>query len=345
MLALQKVAKGVGNIELRDVPEPSPAPGWVKIEVKAAAICGTDIHIRHDTYPYWPPVTLGHEFSGVIAELGEGVTDWQVGDRVVCEPHTLACGKCWLCRQGHVQICADKRSPGWGIDGAFAKYLVMEAKLLHRLPDSVSFDAGALVEPTANTVHDVGERARVEPEDFVVVFGPGPIGLLAAQVARGSGAREVMIIGTPADAELRLPVAEKLGIEHVLNLAEVDPLERVMELTGGRGADLVVECSGAAPAINSAIQLVRKKGRMCVIGMTGREQIEFTWDAAIFKGIDVFFNISTSYTSWDRAISMIEKGKVNAEAIITHRAPLERWEEVFDALEAQQGLKALLIPQ
>lgn len=345
MLALQKVAKGVGNIELRDVPEPSPAPGWVKIEVKAAAICGTDIHIRHDTYPYWPPVTLGHEFSGVIAELGEGVTDWQVGDRVVCEPHTLACGKCWLCRQGHVQICADKRSPGWGIDGAFAKYLVMEAKLLHRLPDSVSFDAGALVEPTANTVHDVGERARVEPEDFVVVFGPGPIGLLAAQVARGAGAREVMIIGTPADAELRLPVAEKLGIDHVLNLAEVDPLERVMELTGGRGADLVVECSGAAPAINSAIQLVRKKGRMCVIGMTGREQIEFTWDAAIFKGIDVFFNISTSYTSWDRAISMIEKGKVNAEAIITHRAPLERWEEVFDALEAQQGLKALLIPQ
>ncbi len=345
MLALQKVAKGVGNIELRDVPEPSPAPGWVKIEVKAAAICGTDIHIRHDTYPYWPPVTLGHEFSGVIAELGEGVTDWQVGDRVVCEPHTLACGKCWLCRQGHVQICADKRSPGWGIDGAFAKYLVMEAKLLHRLPDSVSFDAGALVEPTANTVHDVGERARVEPEDFVVVFGPGPIGLLAAQVARGAGAREVMIIGTPADAELRLPVAEKLGLDHVLNLAEVDPLERVMELTGGRGADLVVECSGAAPAINSAIQLVRKKGRVCVIGMTGREKIELTWDAAIFKGIDVFFNISTSYTSWDRAISMIEKGKVNAEAIITHRAPLERWEEIFDALEAQQGLKALLIPE
>lgn len=345
MLALQKVAKGVGNIELRDVPEPTPGPGWVKIEVKAAAICGTDIHIRHDQFPYWPPVTLGHEFSGVIVELGEGVTGWQVGDRVVCEPHTLACGSCWLCRQGHVQICADKRSPGWGIDGAFAKYLVMDAKLLHRLPDSVSFDAGALVEPTANTVHDVGERAKVEPEDFVVVLGPGPIGLLAAQVAKGAGAREVLIIGTPADAELRLPVAEKLGIDHVINLAEVNPQERVMQLTGGRGADLVVECSGAAPAINSAVQLVRKKGRVCVIGMTGREKIEFTWDAAIFKGIDMFFNISTSYTSWDRAISMIEKGKVNAEAIITHRAPLQQWEEVFDALEAQQGLKALLIPE
>lgn len=344
MLALQKVAKGVGNIELREVPEPEPQPGWVKIEVKAAAICGTDIHIRHDQFPYWPPVTLGHEFSGVIVELGEGVTGWEVGDRVVAEPHTLACGKCWLCRQGHVQICADKRSPGWGIDGAFAKYVVMDARLLHALPESVSFDAGALVEPTANTVHDVGERAKVEPEDFVVVLGPGPIGLLAAQVAKGAGAREVMIIGTPADADLRLPTAEKLGIDYVVNLAEQSPQELCMELTGGRGADLVVECSGAAPAINSAVQLVRKKGRICVIGMTGKEKIEFTWDAAIFKGVDMFFNISTSYTSWDRAISMIEKGKVNADAIVTHREPLENWETVFDALERQEGLKALFIP-
>ncbi|MGC9319249.1 MAG: zinc-dependent alcohol dehydrogenase, partial [Armatimonadota bacterium] len=275
----------------------------------------------------------------------EGVEGWKVGDRVVAEPHTLACGECWLCRQGHVQICEHKRSPGWGIDGAFARYLVMESKLLHRLPESVSFDAGALVEPTANTVHDVGERATVEPEDFVVVLGPGPIGLLAAQVAKAAGAREVLIVGTPADADLRLPTAEKVGIDHVVNLAEQDPAKLCRELTGGRGADLVVECSGAAPAINQAIELVRKKGRICVIGMTGEDRIEVTWDDAIFKGIDVHFNISTSYTSWDRAISMIEKGKVDAEALITHREPLENWEQVFDDLEKQQGIKALLIPQ
>lgn len=345
MLALQKVAKGVGQIEVREVPEPEPQPGWVKIEVKAAAVCGTDIHIRHDQFPYWPPVTLGHEFAGVIVELGEGVEGWEVGDRVVSEPHTLACGKCWLCREGHVQICPEKRSPGWGIDGAFAKYLVMDSKLLHALPDNVSFDAGALVEPTANTVHDVGERSKVEPEDFVVVLGPGPIGLLAAQVAKAAGAREVMIVGTPADADLRLPLAEKLGIEHVVNLVEQSPMELCQELTGGRGADLVVECSGAGPAVNSAIELVRKKGRICVIGMTGHEEISVAWDAAIFKGVDVYFNISTSYTSWDRAISMIEKGKVDADSLVTHREPLENWEEVFDALEEQRGIKALLIPE
>ena len=344
MLALVKTAKGVGNIELREVPEPTPEPGWVKIEVKAAAICGTDIHIKHDAFPYWPPVTLGHEFSGVIAELGEGVEDWEVGDRVVSEPHTLACGKCWLCRQGHIQVCPHKRSPGWGIDGAFAKYLVMPAKLLHRLPDSVSFDAGALVEPTANTVHDVLERGPVEPQDFVVVLGPGPIGLLAAEVAQAGGAREVMIIGTPADAQMRLPVAEQVGIDHVINLAETDPIERCLELTNGRGADLVVEASGAEPAINQAVELVRKKGRITVIGMTGKDDIRFTWDAAIFKACDIYFNLSTSYTSWDRTISLIEKGRIDVEALITHREPLERWEQVFDDVENLRALKAVLIP-
>ncbi len=344
MLALVKTAKGVGNIELRDVPEPSPQPGWVKIEVKAAAICGTDIHIKHDEFPYWPPVTLGHEFSGVIAELGEGVEDWQVGDRVVAEPHTLACGKCWLCRQGYIQVCPHKRSPGWGIDGAFAKYLVMPAKLLHRLPDSVSFDAGALVEPTANTVHDVLERGPVEPQDFVVVLGPGPIGLLAAQVAQAGGAREVMIVGAPGDAEMRLPVAEKVGIDHVVNLGETDPLELCLELTDGRGADLVVEASGAEPAINQAVALVRKKGRITVIGMTGKDDIRFTWDAAIFKACDIRFNLSTSYTSWDRTISLIEKRRIDVEALITHREPLERWEQVFDDVENLRALKGVLIP-
>ena len=153
-----------------------------------------------------------------------------------------------------------------------------------------------------------------------------------------------MIVGTPADAELRLPVAEKVGIDHVVNLAETDHEALCLELTGGRGADLVVDCSGAEPAINSCVRMVRKKGRFCVIGMTGKDDIHFTWDAAIFKGINVYFNISTSYTSWDRSISMIQKRKIDVESLITHREPLERWEEVFDALEAQKGIKALLIP-
>ena len=188
------------------------------------------------------------------------------------EPHTQACGQCYLCRSGNIQICPTKRSPGWGIDGAFAKYLVMPERLLHRIPDAMSYDVAAVVEPTANTVHDIIERAKVDAGDFVVVLGPGPIGLLAGMVARAGGARHVVIIGTPADEAVRLSKARALGFQTVIDLAETDPVTAVLELTGGIGADLVIECSGAAPAIASTVELVRKKGRICAIGLTGKEQ-------------------------------------------------------------------------
>ena len=136
MRALVKTAKGKGLVELRDVAVPEIGTGEVLIEVKAAGICGTDLHIFQDEFPYWPPVILGHEFAGVIAEAGNDVADWKAGDRVVGEPHTLACGKCWLCCSGNRQLCASKRSPGWGIDGCFARYMRFpDPRLLHRIPD------------------------------------------------------------------------------------------------------------------------------------------------------------------------------------------------------------------
>ena len=207
------------------MPGRSPGPGEVLIEVKACGICGTDVHVLHDSFPYWPPVILGHEFSGQVVETGPDTHYYKVGDRVVGEPHTQACGHCYLCRTGNMQICPDKRSPGWGIDGAFTKYLKMPEHLLHRIPDDMSFDVAALVEPTANTVHDVVERARVEAGDFVVVLGPGPIGLLAAMTARAGGARHVVIVGTPADEALRLNKARELGFETVLNVSKTNPAE------------------------------------------------------------------------------------------------------------------------
>jgi D-arabinose 1-dehydrogenase-like Zn-dependent alcohol dehydrogenase len=140
MLALVKTGKGKGLVELKEAPIPLINENEVLIEVNAAGICGTDLHIYHDEFLYWPPVILGHEFAGVIAAKGDDVTDWDVGDRVVGEPHTLACGKCWLCRTGNRQICPKKRSPGWGIDGCFAKYMrYPEPELLHRIPETLSF--------------------------------------------------------------------------------------------------------------------------------------------------------------------------------------------------------------
>jgi L-iditol 2-dehydrogenase len=238
-----------------------------------------------------------------------------------------------------------KRSPGWGIDGAFTKYLKMPERLLHRIPDSMSYELAALVEPTANTVHDIVERARVDAGDLVVVLGPGPIGLLAALTARAAGAREVVVVGAPADEAFRLKKARELGFEYVLNGAKVNPSDVVRDLSGGLGADLAVDCSGSAGAIASAIDLIRKRGRLCAIGLTGKDTIPFPWDKAAFKVCDVIFNLSTSYTSWDRTIHLIASGQLPAGGVITNRLPLSAWHDAFEGIEAQKELKVLLVPE
>lgn len=346
MKALVKTAKGVGNIELQDRPEPVvERPDDVLIDIRAAGVCGTDIHILHDNFPYWPPVILGHEFVGEVVEIGPEVTRVAVGDRVVGEPHTRACGKCYLCRTGNRQICPAKRSPGWGIDGAFARRLVMPDTLLHTVPDEMSDATAALIEPAANVVQDVLLRTRVEPGDVVVVTGPGPIGLVAAQCAAAASAKAVVVAGTDADEELRLPTARKLGATHTVNVLKADLAALVAELSGGRGADVVIECSGAEPAINQAVELIRKQGRICVIGMTGAERINFAWDRAIFKDCRIDFHISTAYECWDRTIALAAGGRLDLEALVSHREPLSNWKQVFDDIEHQRGLKALLIPE
>ena len=346
MRALVKTAKGKGHVELRDVPVPKIGPGDVLIEVKAAGICGTDLHIYHDEFPYWPPVILGHEFAGVVAEAGREVADWKPGDRVVGEPHTLACGTCWLCRSGHRQLCPSKRSPGWGIDGCFAKYMRFpEPGLLHRIPDDVDFESAALVEPTANVVHDVLERGCVESGDVVAVVGPGPVGLLAAMTAKAAGAGIVIVLGTAADEDVRLPTARLIpAIDHVWNVQQEDVVHLLMDLTDGRGADVVVEASGAEAGIALGLRLARKLGRITAIGLTGKENIRFPYDAVMSKALEVTFNMSTSHTSWDKAILLIQSKRIEVKPLVTHHGPLERWEEFFSALQRKQAIKAIFIP-
>lgn len=345
MKAIVKTQKGPGFVELLDMPEPEIGAGEVLIEVKACGICGTDVHVLHDEFPYWPPVILGHEFAGQIVETGPGTTLFQKGDRVVGEPHTQACGQCYLCRTGNIQICRMKRSPGWGIHGAFTRYLKMPERLLHRIPDNVSYEAAAVVEPAANTVHDIIERAKIEAGDFVVVVGPGPIGLLAAMTARAGGSRRTIVIGAKQDEAVRLAKARELGFDTLVAGGTIDPMEAVLEMTGGIGADLVVECSGSAAGIASAIDLVRKKGRICAIGLTGKQTIPFPWDKAAFKVCDLIFNLSTSYTSWDRTINLVAAGMLPVEKVISHRLPLSKWDDAIREIEAQTALKVLLLPE
>jgi L-iditol 2-dehydrogenase len=343
MKALVKTMKGKGCIEVRDVPEPAIGDDDVMIDVKACGICGTDLHIYHDEFPYWPPVTLGHEFSGVISAVGRNVAGWSVGDRVVGEPHTKACGSCYLCRTGNPQICPSKRSPGWGMDGAFAPRMRFpEPKLLHRIPASLSYPAAALVEPLANVVTDVVLSRSVMPGDVVAVAGPGAIGIMAALVAKHAGARTVIIFGTNEDERVRLSLCRSLpAIDHVVNVQQEDLVQKAADLTSGRGVDLFIEASGAAAAVQTGARIVRKLGTITAIGLTGRPKIDFPYDELMMKGVRYLFNLSTHYDSWDRAISILDAGVVPHEKLVTHRGTVDQWHGIFEALLAKEALKGM----
>ncbi|MDR7522586.1 MAG: alcohol dehydrogenase catalytic domain-containing protein [Armatimonadota bacterium] len=344
MRGVMKVGRGPGMVELREVPDPQPGPGEVLIEVAGAAICGSDLHIYHDRHPYWPPVILGHEFAGTVRAVGEGVRGYAPGDRVVSETSTGSCGVCFLCRSGNRQICQDKRALGIGTHGAFAPYVIAPASLLHRVPDGLALAEAALAEPTAIAVHAVVERVGVSPGEIVVISGPGPIGLMCLQVARAAGAGLIVVSGTASSAMLRLRVAREVGADVTVNIAEEDLADRVAALTGGRGADVAFETSGAPAAVEVLPRLVRRLGRVGVLGVTGQPAVPFPSDVALFKGLEVHYSFSSKHTSWVTALRLLASGRVRARPLLTTEVPLERWQEAFEAQEQGRAIKALLIP-
>ncbi len=336
MQAVVKTARGDGFVSLEEQPEPVPAAGWVTIAVRYAGICGTDLHILHDHFPYWPPVTMGHEFFGTVVELGDGVDPAWLGARVASEPHSLACGTCHLCRRGYAELCATKRSPGWGIDGAFTSRLTMPAHLLHRLPAGIPDRVAALTEPMAVAVTALG-RGRVEAGDTVVVFGPGPVGVLLAVAARAMGAASVLVVGR-SDSE-RLRFAAALGFRTAVD----DALAVVAELTDGRGADLVVDATGSAQAIAQCLEAVRRRGRMVAVGLSGQPTVAVPWDLAVTRAVDVAFAMSSNATAWDPAIAILADAPAGLETMATV-FDLADWQAAFDAVAHRTVIKALLDP-
>ena len=344
MKAVVKYAKGKGMIEMREVPEPKIGPEDVLIEVKAVAVCGSDLHIFHDSHPYWPPVILGHEFSGVLAQVGEAVKGWQVGDRVVSETRTGACGVCYNCQSGFPQVCEHKRAYGIGINGAYAKYVAGPAKLLHRLPDTIPFDVAATMEPIAVCVTAIVERCGLQAGESVVITGPGPIGLISVAVAKAAGAKSILVTGRSADEGIRFEIARKLGADYTINVDKTDPVGKALEMTDGLGSDMLIETSGGSQAISQAFEIVRRLGRICAIGISGKQEVPIPYDRGIFKALRYDFCFSSSWTAWEKAIGLISKGLLPAEKLITHRLPLEKWEEAFHLLENLQAAKVILVP-
>jgi L-iditol 2-dehydrogenase len=342
MKAVMKIEPGVGNIELRDIPEPHAEAGQVVIKVQAAGICGTDLHIYKDEFRSVPPVVLGHEVAGELVEIGANVSGLTTGERVTTETYFYTCGTCRYCRAGLVNLCLNRRSIGSAVNGGFTQYVVVPAKNIHRLPETIDYEAGALTEPLACVVHGVLTTPTVSPGDVAVIAGPGAIGLLTLQVVKAAGATVVML-GTNAD-ERRLALAKTLGADYVVNVQTDDPQPLLADITPeGLGADVVYECAGAGAAAAQLLELVRRRGHYVQIGLFGKP-ISWDLDQVCYRELTVTGSNASTPPSWIRAIQLLKSGAVQTKPLITDIYPVTEWQAAFDGFEAKTGIKTLLKP-
>ena len=343
MQAVVKAARGHGHVELRDIDPQSPGPGQVQIKVEAAGVCGSDLHMYHDTINYniRTPVVMGHEFAGTVVAVGEG-TDGTVaiGDRVTGEPSIFICRQCDYCRAGQYNMCPERQVMGYYHDGCFAS--TVNATFVHQLPPSVSFEAGALTELLACCVHSVIEQAGVTAGDTVVVIGPGPVGLFASMVAMAEGGT-VVLLGTSSDAERLRFARDELGMAHTIDVQSQEPRSVVADLTRGYGADVVVECAGVAAAIDTAFDVVRKRGRVTLMGLPGRK-VEVDIEKISYKELQVSGGIGQRRSAWERSLRLMETGAIDGEKLISHELGLAEFQQGFEMMERQEGLKILLRP-
>ncbi|TRO49001.1 sorbitol dehydrogenase [Candidatus Bathyarchaeota archaeon] len=329
------------GIDVLDLPVPEAGEGEVLIEIRAAAICGSDLGIYHYTPAYSGmklPVVMGHEFAGEVAEMGPGVEGVSVGDRVLSES-VKACGSCRFCREGMSNLCEGSILFGIHADGGFAEYVTVPQELLHRMPDGMTFEEAAVVEPLSNALHFVRDITPINPGDLAVVQGIGPIGLFSAQLFRLEGAR-VLLTGIGVDAE-RFRIAEGLGFEAV-NVEEEDLVEKVMEITGGAGADIAFVAVGAASAMLEAVHLVRKRGHVTVVGIFPGD-VGLPMTHIVRREITVSGAYDARPVNFPESIGLLESGAINARDIITHRFPLDEAEEAFGVAISKKGGKVLFV--
>ncbi len=341
MKALVKTKPGAGNVELMDVSEPQCTPDGVKIEVKYSGICGTDLHILHDTFPNHPPIILGHEFSGVVSEVGKEVTRIKIGDRVVVLPSTaVRCGKCEYCKSVYYWFCSDRRGMGIGVDGGFTKYAAAREDMVYKIPDHLSLEKAALAEPLAVAVQAIEELTDFSVGDTVLLSGPGPIGLLCLALLLSKGCK-VIVAGTNVDT-MRLKLAKDMGADIVVDVSAEDIFAVIDRETHGKGVDIAVECAGAGPSVSTCLKALTKLGKYVQVGIIGRE-ITLNFDTILYKQLKIYGSGAHSLKSWDRVMKILEQGKVNLTPVITHIIPLSSWRQGFDLCEQKQGAKVLMV--
>ncbi|MBO0998789.1 zinc-binding dehydrogenase [Bacillus sp. SD075] len=341
MKAVMKTAPGHDNMSLENLPEPKVQNDLVKIKVAYTGICGTDIHTFTGEYRNSKtPVVLGHEFSGTVVEVGNGVTKVKVGDKVTSETTYTTCGKCVYCLEKDYNLCSNRTGIGTQVNGSFAEYVVSREESIHVLPEDISLKAAALTEPLACCVHAALEKTTIEEDDIVLIFGPGPIGLLQCQVVKAQGAFVIMA-GITKDKN-RLDLAKSLGADVIVDIQKENLEEIVFKQTNGYGVDKLFECSGAVPAINQGLPLVKKKGTFVQVGISREKMNPIDQESVIQREIQYVGTRSQKPSSWHTALELLKEHKIDTEKMVTKIVSLEDWRQGFEAALSGNEIKVLV---
>jgi L-iditol 2-dehydrogenase len=340
-----------GKFEIRDVPVPSPDAGEVLCKVRGVAICGSDPEIlRGDLAGTWPPAypfTPGHEWSGQVVAVGPGVVHLEIGDAVAGQAHK-GCGYCRHCLAGRYTICEHYGRPetghrhyGFVTQGAYAQYVAISMKSVNAMPRTMSFLEGALVDTAGVVLHGL-ELAGITPGGTVAVIGPGPIGLIAMRLARVMGAARVIAVGRGA----RLQASRQSGADVLVDIEDGDPVKAVREAGSGLGVDEAIECSGAAGTFRQAVEMVRKGGRVSLLGVPPDKVVEpLPFKHIVHNEIAIFGSRANPNVS-HKVIALIAAGQLRVADLVTHRFPLEEFSTALDVFVHRRdgAIKVVLEP-
>ena len=328
-------------VALRELETPAPGPGEVRVRSVRAGICRTDLDIVSGTLDArWVrfPVVPGHEWSGTIDEVGDGVTGFEAGDRVVCEGN-IPCLACPRCHAGETHLCRNYDAVGFTRPGGYGELVVVPARVVHRLPEHVSFDAAVLVEP-GSVVLKALERLRIQPSETVGVIGVGALGAIAVRLARLHAPATIVAFGL---REEELELARSLGADHVVDVGSTDAEAETRRLTSD-GLDVVVETAGAVAATELATRVAREGGRIVLLGIAGHgHELRLPADRLALRDLSVYGSVGYTTADWARTVALVSEGLVDLEPIVTHRFPLERFEDAFALMDAREGVVAKIL--
>lgn len=333
------------GIGLREVPIPKIGPDEALVRIVFAGICGTDLHIlnRFRNFEKYKEILrrryiLGHEWSGEIAKVGKTVKEFEVGDRVIGEG-MIGCGRCRYCKTGRYNLCLNYQEIGFHLDGAFAEFVKIPAKNLYKIPDTLTFEEAALLEPMAVVVHGL-DLIGVDLGATVAVLGPGPIGLITIQVVKVMGAFKTILTGT---REGRLKVGRELGADLIININKENCAEIVNKFTDNQGVDLVVEAAGNTKALRDAFNIVAKGGKILLLGVAAVPPSNLR--LAIGKELTIKGSLAQP-NAWTKALALVASGRVKVKPLISLKMPLDRIEEAFKIAETQRDevIKMLIKP-